>query len=280
MKTIVIHDCPGFEAWRQEARSCLSQNIRPQQTKWLERTSGEHDLFEGVDDLCPAYENAPLLRVPRLFVDEAAFAACHRAPERYELLYRILWRMTHERQNLMHLRTDPDILKLQSLTKAVRRDSYKTKAFLRFREVDGHFIAWYEPEHYTLELSLPFFQNRFRNMTWSILTPYRAAHWNGQTLALSDNPNPNDAPRDDDVEKYWLTYYAATFNPARVKSQTMHRQMPKKYWKNMPETALIPNMLRTSETRARNMIDRSRQTHAVEVIDQQAKNTDARAEIM
>ena len=28
-------------------------------------------------------------------------------------------------------------------------------------------------------------------MCWSILTPYRAAHWNTKTLVLEDNPDPS-----------------------------------------------------------------------------------------
>ena len=37
----------------------------------------------------------------------------------------------------------------------------------------------------------------------------------------------------------WKTYYASIFNPARVKVKAMTKEMPKKYWRNMPETALI-----------------------------------------
>jgi hypothetical protein len=34
----------------------------------------------------------------------------------------------------------------------------------------------------------------------------------------------------------------------------MLSSMPKKYWKNMPETALIDDMIRNSDARARKMI--------------------------
>ena len=72
---------------------------------------------------------------------------------------------------------------------------------------------WYEPEHYSLGLSLPFFQSRFKNMNWSILTPYQAAHWDGEILKLSANSDSSQYPKEDEVEKYWLKYYASTFNP-------------------------------------------------------------------
>ena len=49
-----------------------------------------------------------------------------------------------------------------------------------------------------------------------------------------------DAPEGDPVEEVWKTYYRSIFNPARVKVGAMLREMPKKYWRNMPETALVP----------------------------------------
>lgn len=94
-------------------------------------------------------------------------------------------------------------------------------------------------------------------MAWSILTPYRAAHWNHETLMLQDNPDPSCVPKDDGIEAYWLKYYSTTFNPARPKKSAILTQMPKKYWKNMPETVLIKDMLRTSEAWAREMIERA-----------------------
>lgn len=61
-------------------------------------------------------------------------------------------------------------------------------------------------------------------------------------------------PDDDHIEKYWLTYYANIFNPARIKKDAMLSSMPKKYWKNMPETSLIDEMIKQSDARARKMI--------------------------
>ncbi|WP_333973637.1 TIGR03915 family putative DNA repair protein, partial [Alteromonas mediterranea] len=166
--------------------------------------------------------------------------------------------VTFENKNLVRLKTDDDILQLMALAKAVKRDAYKMSAFLRFREVNlggnEHFIAWYEPEHFSLELKLDFFQTRFKNMRWSILTPYRAAHWDTETLILEDNPCSSVLPDNDHIEKYWLTYYANIFNPARIKKDAMLSSMPKKYWKNMPETSLIDDMIKQSDTRARKMI--------------------------
>ena len=51
------------------------------------------------------------------------------------------------------------------------------------------------------------------------------------------------APQEDEIEEFWKTYYASTFNPARLKTKTMQGEMPKRYWKNLPEAALIPELI-------------------------------------
>jgi probable DNA metabolism protein len=255
MKVITLKPGPDFETWRNHARQCFQQNMPPDQILWQNNTQKEQDLFS--HDEAP---NAPMpsvnIFVSKSFIELAKQAICHSSVDRYALLYRIFWRLNHENKNLLSLKTDNDILKLKAFVKAVRRDAYKIKAFLRFREADtNHFIAWYEPEHYTLELSLPFFQTRFKNMRWTIMTPYCVADWNLEKLGVSDNTNAT-YPENDQIEKYWLAYYANIFNPARPKKSAMLNQMPKKYWKNMPETVLIKDMLQNSESRARNMINK------------------------
>lgn len=257
MKRLMISSQPGFEDWREHARRCLQEGLRPDQVFWQDAHSDSVDLFALPAISAPARGDSPT--VPKEFLELARLAACHASPDRFALLYRVLWRLTRQNKNLLRLSTDDDILKLNGYIKAVRRDAYKIKAFLRFRALPAdhgeHYAAWYEPEHFSLELSLPFFQTRFRNMVWSILTPYLAAHWDGTDMTLCKNPDPSFVPAADGIETYWLKYYASTFNPARPKKAAMLNQMPKKYWKNMPETVLIEGLLRTSESRARKMIE-------------------------
>lgn len=256
-----IATVPGFEEWRAAARLCLARGVPPERVLWRTdagQSPAQDDLFAGDDTTAPALADAPPPRVPAGFVERAALAACHRDPDRFTILYRVLWRLVHEDPRLLRRLTDPDILALERLVSAVRRDAYKMTAFLRFRSLPGesgeHFIAWYEPEHYTLELKLDFFTTRFRNMMWTIMTPYRAAHWDGKVLTVQDTPDPSACPDADSWEAHWLTYYASTFNPARVMPRAMRSQMPRKYWKNMPETALVEGLVRGAGERVRRML--------------------------
>ncbi|WP_332810851.1 UdgX family uracil-DNA binding protein, partial [Sphingomonas sp.] len=66
-----------------------------------------------------------------------------------------------------------------------------------------------------------------------------------------------DAPDGDPIEETWKTYYASIFNPARVKVKAMTKEMPKKYWKNMPETALVGELIAGAQAREAEMVGKS-----------------------
>jgi DNA polymerase len=190
-------------------------------------------------------------------------AACVRDPERWALLYRVLWRLTHGEPRLLDVVVDRDVARLVAMDKTVRRDVHKLHAFVRFRAVpitsaDVCYVAWFEPEHHVLEYGAPFFARRFAPMLWSILTPDRSAHWDGASLTFGPGVPRADAPGDDPLEELWRTYYANVFNPARLKTRAMRAEMPKKYWANLPEARLIPDLVSGAPRRVREMIDRLR----------------------
>jgi DNA polymerase len=55
------------------------------------------------------------------------------------------------------------------------------------------------------------------------------------------------------LEDLWRTYYASIFNPARAKPRAMRKEMPARYWPAMPETDLIPQLLRSANSRVETM---------------------------
>ena len=63
-----------------------------------------------------------------------------------------------------------------------------------------------------------------------------------------------DAPAGDVAEDLWLTYYASIFNPARLKVKAMLKEMPRRYWKNMPEAALIGDLIAGAQAREAAMV--------------------------
>ena len=243
-----------FAAWRQAARGLISAGVAPDAVEW--RVAGEAPGLFGGD--APAPASAQSFPVPRAFVELAEIAIRHRDTERFALLYRTLWRITHGEPALMQVATDPDILRLAAMTKSVRRDAHKMHAFLRFRQVETEagtrHIAWFEPDHHIEEAEAGFFVRRFAQLRWSIVTPRRSVHWDGQAIAFGPGGRRADLPPDDAVEPLWRAYYAAIFNPARLKPGAMRAEMPRKYWRNMPEAAEIPRLLREAPKRAAEMV--------------------------
>lgn len=159
------------------------------------------------------------------------------------------------------------VRRAENLARQVRRDIHKMRAFLRFRSVeepDGgeRFVAWFEPDHHILRANAGFFVRRFTTMNWSILTPQGALHWDGETLQEGPPAQRSDAPGGDPTEDLWRSYYASIFNPARLKVGAMLKEMPRKYWKNMPEAALIPELIAGAQAREAKMVEAGRMAFA------------------
>jgi len=252
--------------WREAARALLAAGVPPQAVLW----SGDDaaPLLDGLDDATrgPAVESpadtpAQQSRVPRALLELVEAAACFRDPERWGLFYRLVWRVTHGERHLLQVASDPDVHRLLRMEKAVRREIHKMHAFVRFRavqaggEAEPCYVAWFEPEHPVVERATPFFARRFAAMRWSILTPERCAHWDGETLAFTPGLPRSAAPDADELEELWRTYYAHTFNPARLRPSAMRAEMPKRYWRNLPEAALIPELVHGAPGRVRRMIE-------------------------
>ncbi|MCF7751447.1 UdgX family uracil-DNA binding protein [Bacillus subtilis subsp. subtilis] len=253
----------SMDAWRAVARAALQREVTPPQLDWLD--AGDGSLLDApsvLDAPLPAAPTPTQAAVPRDFLELAATCLCHREPQRLALLYRMLWRITRGERRLLTNPADPDVVRAMDLAQAVRRDSHKMKAFVRFREVPGEqeaFIAWFEPDHHIVDRVAPFFARRFAGMRWAILTPSRSARWDGSTLSFGLGGSQEQAPREDAREELWRTYYANIFNPARLNTRMMRQEMPARYWKHLPEATLLPTLVRDAGDRVQEMHDRQAQ---------------------
>jgi uracil-DNA glycosylase len=248
---VTLAAADDFEAWRDAARDLAEAGVPASAIVWHVQ-GAEADLF-GID---AAQAPAASFPVPRAFVELARDAVCHSDPERFAWLYAMLLRLQGDRHALDDA-ADPLVRRLQDLAKAVRRDIHKMNAFVRFREIDGRFVAFFEPEHHIVRRAASFFVNRFTNMRWSILTPELSIHWDGERLSEGRGATRADAPSGDPLEDTWRTYYSSIFNPARLKVAAMLKEMPKKYWRNMPETSLVQPLIAGARNRELEMIDRA-----------------------
>ncbi len=234
-------------------RNLIARNVAPRDVVWSCAEAPE--LFAAGD----TEASGPLL-LPRVLADLIDVVICHRDPERYACLYEMIWRVLHGERALLEVHSDPVVHRLEMLRKAVRRDLHKMHAFLRFRrlqQADGgeRFIAWFEPDHFILEATADFFVDRFRGLTWSILTPVGSLHWDRENLTVGSPGSRADVPEGDGFEAGWTQYYETTFNPARVNPALMRKEMPMKYWRNLPEAKSIALLIETAPARVEEMIN-------------------------
>lgn len=234
-------------AWREAARALATTPPEAVDWGWQDRGASMFDA--------PLPVSSAALSVPKGFDALSRTLMAERTGEGFAVSHALLHRLQAER-GLMSRRADPLVVRAERMAKDVRRDIHKMHAFLRFKEVPGdgrrRFAAWFEPSHRIEETTADFFVNRFGDMDWVIVTPEVTLRYLGGTLEMqavaSGRPDESDP-----LEQLWTTYYSNIFNPARLKLNAMRAEMPKKYWKNMPETAAIPGLVAEARKRVEAM---------------------------
>ena len=274
----VVEPTAAFDQFRQRARALLAAGVPPgaAQGTWGGCVDGARrgaaDLFAADSSVTvhpSAVGGGSSPAVPRSFIALARRVVLHSAPGRFDALSALRWRLVHE-PGLRHDPLDADLLRLRQMARAVQRDAYKMRAFVRFRPVQDHgatdvtepaqdvtlHVAWFEPEHDVLEAVAPWFARRFAGMRWAILTPRRSVRWSPghQRLHFGHGAERAQAPAADAGEALWLTYYRHIFNPARLNLPLMRQHMPRKYWANLPEAAAIADLAAEANERTAGML--------------------------
>ena len=114
---------PTLESWRDAARSLIAQGIAPEEILWREASGAPAapGLFDQPPPSSPREPEASgELLVPRAFLELARCVAGHPDPERWRLLYSVLWRLAGGDRDLMLKRGDPDLQKLRRFDSELR----------------------------------------------------------------------------------------------------------------------------------------------------------------
>jgi uracil-DNA glycosylase len=116
-----IEIAPTFEDWQAVARTLLRDAVPPEAVTWRESTAPPGSLFSaGAQSVEAAAGAPPIIRVPKAFVDLARQVATHGNPERWRLLYEALWRIVHERRDLIADDADPLVERLRLMARETR----------------------------------------------------------------------------------------------------------------------------------------------------------------
>ena len=258
-------DVRDFDEWRAAARPMLAAAVAPNEITWSDWRSpslGELVGAPGAPHMRSANPPAISRRLLRLLED----LACYRDASRWELMYRLTWRVLNENRELLENDADPDVCRAGTWEKAIHRDVHKMHAFVRFHETDPgdgdgdkRYVAWFEPAHEILRTATPFFEKRFPNMRWMIATPDGAAVWNGGHTEFIESPlrgaPSSRRPREDSTHSLWRTYYRNICNAARINPTAMQRDMPRRYWQHLPEAREIKSLISDGRAATQRAID-------------------------
>lgn len=252
-----------FESWRVQARDYLTKGFHPSPELWEESQSLMLSVIGAEDES----KKVVTPKVSKEFLSLAETASYAKDTDRWDLLYRLLYRLQHENSDLLKVLTDDDVRRVQLLNKSVRRDIHKMHAFVRFKKVETEiqdeatnsrkleerYVAWHQAEHFTLKPGTPFFVRRFGDKPWSIFTPFESAHWDLKELTFGEGMAQRDFNVKDPFDEMWKTYYKSIYNPSRLKIKMMKTEMAPKYWAGLPEAEIIRDLIRDTPKQLQDM---------------------------
>jgi probable DNA metabolism protein len=187
-------DIVGFHA---EATRLLAQQVPPETVQWSAAPAQSVDEEQLEAERAAIHNRAARAIIPQSFIRMSELVVLHRDPQRFDLLYRSLWRLVYE-PDLKHDFGDHDLARLRQMAQAVRRDIQKMKTRLKFRpwQLDGQAIsvAWYGPTHYVSETVGGWLASRDPAAHWVLLSPDRSMRWDGERLLSAPAVAPQVDP--------------------------------------------------------------------------------------
>ena len=192
-----------WDGWRAATRALILDGIPPENIEWA--VNPQHPRLPP--------EKSGSFGLARALVSLAAQAIQARDPERFALLYRLVWR-AHAGENLLEDNTDPEMRRARALALAVRAEQHRMRNQLRYLLVGDRYLGWYRPAHFVLEANAQLLARRFPNFSTTILTPDASAFWNpGAPPRFGAGVSPEAIP-DDDALLGWYRSYGAEMEAA------------------------------------------------------------------
>ena len=207
MRRIVLESETDWHGWRNATRALVLAGAAPSDVQWTVRGHP--------DDAAPELPaGAGSFNVSRVLISVAALAFQAREPERFALLYRLVWR-ANAGEKLLENTDDAELRRAQRLAYAVRAEAHKMRTNIRFLPVEeDRYLGWYVPAHYVLEANAQLIARRFPHVTFSILTPDGSAHW--QDGALRFGAGHASVADDAALEQWWVAHHAELLRDSRI----------------------------------------------------------------
>ena len=249
MRTIRLRGETDWEGWRLATRRLILAGIAPQELSWAvdggpnDRPADAVPSDDAPADRSPTPVSPALgspasgspppgsgasavptgdppsesasFQVPRALVSLASLALQARDPDRFGLLYSLLWRV-NAGEKLLQDDTDPDLLTLRQMALAVRAEAHRMRTNLRFLPVPegqgSRYLGWFEPAHFVLPANAQLIVRRFPHLALSIVTPDGAAHWDRSSLLFGAGLRHVDD--DAALQAWWQTQHEVLLRQA------------------------------------------------------------------
>src|SRR5579863_8308010 len=158
MPRILLARETDWDGWRTATRAHVLAGTPPETLDWSIGAPAE-PLPEAAFP-----QGGGSFGVPRALVALAAQAIQARDPDRFDLLYRLVWR-AQAGEPVLEQRDDPELSRARRLAHAVRAEAHRMRTHLRFltppdTEPTQH-LGWYAPAHHVLEANAQLLARRF-----------------------------------------------------------------------------------------------------------------------
>lgn len=132
---------------------------------------------------------------------------------------------------------DEDVIQFRDLLKRVSGEIHSFKGLLRFDEKEGILFAKFEPQNDILFFIYRHFKSRLVNEKFVIadLRRDKAVIYNGERGEFFKFEMDENLKSEDAYVDLWLSFYDAVAIDERKNEKLRMQNMPKKYWKNLPE---------------------------------------------
>ena len=142
MATVALRGETDWDGWRSATRALVLADVPPEAVRFVIDPAAA----------APSPPGAGGFAVPRALVALAAQAIQARDPERFALLYRLVWR-AHAGMPVLDDPDAPDLRQARALALAVRAEAHRMRALVRYLPAaDGsRFLGWYAPAQFVLE---------------------------------------------------------------------------------------------------------------------------------
>ena len=202
MRQVALATETDWAGWRKATRAFVLAGIPPEEITW---TAG------GPASALP--ETAGGFNLPRALVALAGLAIQAREPERFGLLYSLVWRV-HAGEMAMDHPDDPDLRLARRYALAVRAEAHRMRTHIRFLMAsDESPLGWYAPAHFVLEANAQLLARRWPAQRFSIITPDGSAHWD--STGLTFGAGLRDPGDDETLLAWWEAHRAAVLQDAR-----------------------------------------------------------------